>query len=197
MNSPSSSWTCFAVLILVLSPITSERDVHFWPSFNILKTSALPIGLSNSLLANWLIVPCVHSGLRTWISQILFFSVWVNWTRIFFLIIGTGADPNISLTDAVWACEKNIPLPWKGSYPMFRCGEYAPEEDQNLRLKQLFPPNSLWRQHIIWRHNSLQAQVIGTKWIFGVPVTWCACNKCAYNEDILAGESWYTRFCCL
>ena len=27
-----------------------------------------------------------------------------------------------------------------------------------------------------------------------MPVTWCAI---AYNEDVLAGESWYTRFWCL
>ena len=30
--------------------------------------------------------------------------------------------------------------------------------------------------------------------LFGVPITWCAS---AYNEEDLAGESWYTRFWCL
>ena len=161
MKRLSSSWTCFADLILVLSPISLERDVHFWPSFKILETSALPIGLSNSLLANSLIFSWVHSGLRNCISQILFFSVWVNCTRVFFLILGTGADPNIpniSLTNALWAWTIKIPPPWKGSYPMFRSGENVPEKAPNLRLKRLFHPKSLWRQHIIWRHNSLQAQ---------------------------------------
>ena len=71
--------------------------------------------------------------------------------------------------------------------------EYAPEKDPNLRLTQLFHP----QKPVTSAYYMTSQFVTGTKWLFGVPVTWCACNECAYNEDILAGESWYTRFCCL
>ena len=37
-----------------------------------------------------------------------------------------------------------------------RC--YTPKKDTNLHLKQLFSPNSLSRQHILWRQYSLWAQ---------------------------------------
>ena len=36
--------------------------------------------------------------------------------------------------------------------------------------------------------------VLGTKWIFGVPVTWC---DSAHNEEDLARGSWYTENVCL
>ena len=34
--------------------------------------------------------------------------------------------------------------------------------------------------------------VIGTKWLFGVHVMWCASN-----EEDLAGKGWYTEDVCL
>ena len=84
-----------------------------------------------------------------------------------------------------------IPLPRKRSYPMFQCGEDALRRNTTKTsvCNNYFPQKPLTSSY------SMMSQlVIDTKSLFGVPVTWCAS---AYNEDILAGESWYTRFWCL
>ena len=49
-----------------------------------------------------------------------------------------------------------------------------------LKINEFPPPVPCQRQHMLWRHNSLQAQIN----LFCMPITWCAT---AYNEEDLAG----------